>query len=156
MTQTAKTSAAIGCLLIIVIIAVAIASSSDSKATAVDPPFDLADPASPQTAILDAWRDADLDPGGFAPIEVSSLGDATCDRGAVDGLEVILCSYETASAAAERTGAAQKLIGDATGAALVAGESLVVVVDRNVADRDGKRINTLLNSFRETAIARAQ
>src|SRR5690606_42065728 len=41
----------------------------------------------------EGWREAGLEPGGFAPIGGQALGNGRCETGAVNGLDVTVCSY---------------------------------------------------------------
>ena len=139
-------------MVIVVVVAVALAVSGDSSA-GVDKANALWSEPSAHSAVMGAWEDAGLDPGGFAAIDTPQLGDARCERGAVSGMEVVLCQ-DSAGGGQSDPAAAEALIGNATGAVLRAGDMLVIVSDRHSADPHGKRLNLLLNTFRTTAANR--
>lgn len=102
-------------------------------------------------AIETAWIQAELAPEGWEAAEVGGLGEASCKQGTIRGLEVVLCRYDSADAAAAAQPAGRALIGKTTGAALAEGEFLLVVADRDKADPHGKVLNQIARRFQGAA-----
>src|SRR5690606_37320622 len=90
------------------------------------------------SAIEAAWNEAGLSPESWEKAEIGGLGESTCKQGTIQGIEVILCRYETPDAAAAAKPAGRALIGKTTGAALAAHDFLLVIADRDEADPHGK------------------
>jgi hypothetical protein len=94
-----------------------------------------------------AWKAAGLPRVELDADEAPKLSGGDCRGGAMEGLELALCEYASPEAAREATEAGLKAVGAATGAALANGRLLLIVADRDGADPDGKRINTLTRAF---------
>ncbi len=107
--------------------------------------------AKPFVPVLAAWQTSQLAPNDFDVFGSASLGNS-CLRGRTGpGLETTLCSYtDDAAATAART-AALELVGESTGLALVAGQQLLVLVDRAGADPTGKALDAVAQAFRKNA-----
>lgn len=97
--------------------------------------------------VIEAWKMAGLSPGGFAAIDSGDL-DGSCRAGAVSGINVILCDYDSEEAAHASREAGLEKVGDATGASIAAGSSLLIVSDPQNIDPSGKRINKIIQAFR--------
>lgn len=140
--------------LLIVVIALA-AGGSDSNEqprsfmSVVEGTSDSADDPSAWIEMqLSEWREAGLDPGGFADVDPGSFGAAACRGGAAAALEVTLCSFASPAAAAGAVAAAEKAIGNHTGVAVAEGDRLLIVADRRGSDPSGRTINALVGALR--------
>ena len=93
-------------------------------------------------AVLDAWKAEKLAPSALTAANVAFGKD--CQGGAIEGIDLLLCSYETPAEAkaAEEPGLAW--VGAATGASQAHGAALVVLADRKKTDPSGRTINRLL------------
>jgi hypothetical protein len=98
---------------------------------------------------IEAWRDADLEAGGFAAHSGDKFGATECHSGAVSGLDVTLCAYASPEAAKKGEAKGRESIGTHTGAALAIGPRLLIVADRKKVDPSGKSINKLIEAFRK-------
>jgi hypothetical protein len=107
---------------------------------------DKADPAAkaatPRDAVIAAWTAGKLAPSKLAPAQVAFAKD--CQSGAVEGVEVLLCSFATPAEAKAAEDAGLSWVGAATGASQAHGAVLIVVADRKKADPNGKTINQLM------------
>jgi hypothetical protein len=143
-------AAAGGAALLLVIVLFASRGCGDDKAG-----NDKAGPAPDSLADLEeAWKGAGLSPGGFAPIDGQGLGNGTCKAGAVNGLDVTLCTYPAPEAAEKARAAGLGAVGDATGAAVLSGNRMLVVADRKKADPSGRSINKIIKVFQGKPIDR--
>ena len=99
-------------------------------------------PAGPRDAVIAAWKADKLTPPAMSPAKVAFGVD--CQSGAVENLDVLVCSFASPAEAkaAEEPGLAW--IGSATGASQAHGAALIVVVDRKKADPSGRMINRLM------------
>jgi hypothetical protein len=99
-------------------------------------------PAGPRDAVIAAWKADKLTPPALAPATVAFGKD--CQSGAVESLDVLVCSFASPAEAkaAEEPGLAW--IGSATGASQAHGSALIVVADRKKADPNGRMINRLM------------
>jgi hypothetical protein len=100
-------------------------------------------------AILEAWKAAGHTVSAFAPMTGAGPGGGDCREGTVDGIEAVLCTYDTTAAAeAARAGGLER-VGSATGAALTNGQTLLIVADRKNADASGRALNRITKTFRK-------
>jgi hypothetical protein len=99
-------------------------------------------PAGPRDAVIAAWKADKLTPPALAPATVAFGKDS--QSGAVESLDVLVCSFASPAEAkaAEEPGLAW--IGSATGASQAHGSALIVVADRKKADPNGRMINRLM------------
>jgi hypothetical protein len=97
--------------------------------------------------VVARWQKAGLEVGAHAVIDKHNLGEASCARGKVGGVETTLCLYASDEAAKAAQPAGLKAVGKTTGAALPRGPMLLVVADRAKADPDGKTINKITKTF---------
>lgn len=97
---------------------------------------------------VEAWQKAGLETSTFAPVDGKAFGDATCKAGTIRGVATTVCEYKGADDAkrAEPAGLAQ--VRDATGLALAEGKLLLVLVDRDRKDPNGKTMNEIARTFR--------
>jgi len=80
------------------------------------------------------------------PFKAAGL-EGECGKRVIDGVVAILCELPSEEAAKNARAAGLEVVGDATGAALVSGKHLLVVVDRDGKDPAGRTINALTKSF---------
>ncbi len=140
-----------GALLLFLVVILAATGSDDADAVAS--PLAKVDDQAQESgadwidAQLTAWDDADLEPGGFAEVDASVFGASECRGGAASALEITLCSFATAAAAADGKTPAENSIGKNTGVVIADGQRLLIVADRRTADPSGKTINRLVKAF---------
>ena len=107
----------------------------------------------PQTiAVLDAWRGAGLAPQGFAAVNPPPYVAAYCERGAVSGVEALICEYADDAAidrGQQQLKAEHERAGVHTGVTLRTKRTLLSIVDREQRDPNGKTINQLVQTFRK-------
>lgn len=96
---------------------------------------------------LGTWSKAGLEPTAFETAKRSDLGCENCFSGKVSGVHVALCNCPDEEAAAKATDAGRKSIGNATGVALARGATLMIAVDRDNIDPNGRTINKLSKVF---------
>ena len=96
--------------------------------------------------VVDAWKEAGLEPTSFEKLTDDELGDE-CYLGKVDGLEVTLCRYADAAAAEAARERGLERVGETTGAALPSGRLLLVIADRDRVDPTGRTINKVARAF---------
>ena len=103
-------------------------------------------PAAPSSrdALVAAWKQAGLQPGEFKPAP-SPIGK-DCQLGAVNNVDVMVCSFATDDEAKAAQNAALQWVGDTTGAAQAHGPLVIAVADRKKADPSGKTINQILTA----------
>jgi len=92
-------------------------------------------------AVLDAWKDEDLE------VDKLAAGKAfgkNCRTGTVKGLDVAICAYDSPKAAQAAQDAGFSWVGSTTGSAWVSGSLVIAVADRAKADPTGKTINQLM------------
>ena len=92
------------------------------------------------------WEAAGLKVADSVPLEESKLG-GKCERRDVSGVTAITCSFASAEEASRARPKGLELIGAHTGAALVSDSRLLVVVDRDDVDRQGRAINLMTKTF---------
>jgi serine/threonine protein kinase len=146
-------AAAGAALALVLIIAFAVSGDDGKSAPRSGMPRDSDAPSggiSP-SAILNAWEDAGMEPGGFADVDGAPLGGGRCRAGAVSGVSVTLCEYGNTEAPRTARTAALKRVGETTGAAIPVGTHLLIVADRNAVDPSGKRINEIIKTFQKAA-----
>jgi hypothetical protein len=107
------------------------------------------DNAAPEDAsdVVKSWKAAGLEVGEMTALDEHELGEASCERGEVKGVETTLCAYDSDEAAEAARPAGLAAVGDATGSALANGKVLLIVADRDKADPDGKTINQMTKVF---------
>lgn len=91
------------------------------------------------------WRAAGLSVSEAETTD-TDFGKA-CLRRDVNGVTVVQCKYSADSEAAEARAKGLAFVGKHTGAALNRGTDLLVVVDRDGADPQGRTINAVTKSF---------
>jgi hypothetical protein len=139
--------------LLLIIAVVAASGGTDTATAGVDATGKSVQPAASMQPpsgfddVIDGWRDADLEPGGFAAIDPPPLGAERCQTGAASGIDVTVCEFTSPSAASAAEKKGRETIGAHTGAAVASGAMLLVVADRKAVDPTGARINELINRF---------
>jgi hypothetical protein len=105
-----------------------------------------AGPAEPSSrdALVAAWKQAGLQPSDFKPA-TSPVGK-DCRLGAVNNVDVLVCSFASPDEANAAQNAALQWVGDTTGAAQAHGALVIAVADRKKADPSGKTINEILKA----------
>ena len=101
-----------------------------------------------RSQIVLAWTQAGLKVGELKKSEGTAVGSDDCQAGTVEGLEITLCTYPTAKDAVLAEDKGLAWVGDATGASIAQGPSLLVVVDRAKSDPTGRTIDKLTKVFR--------
>jgi hypothetical protein len=106
-------------------------------------------PEDPLADLIEAWRRAGLEPSPFAAVKHEVLADGDCRRGAVSGVDVIVCRFATAERAqAARKGSLRVTKGQGAASANVSGRRLLVAQSRQ--RRDPKRaLSRLMRAFRD-------
>lgn len=102
--------------------------------------------------VLRAWSEKGFDGKAVENVEPDLWSAGACSRGAVGGLDVLLCEYATD----EALGVGEKKVfsdweeeGVATGAVALKSKTLLAITDRAKADPNGRTIALLTKSFRE-------
>jgi hypothetical protein len=98
--------------------------------------------AGPRDAVVAAWKDAKLTVSALTPASVAFAKD--CQGGTVEGLDVMLCNFASATEAKAAEDQGLSWIGPATGASHAHGAVLVVLADRRKVDPSGRTINRLM------------
>jgi hypothetical protein len=145
-------AAAAGGAFLLVVILLASRGCGDDKKEKKGP----GEAANTVADLEEGWKNAGLSPGGFAPIDGQSLGNGQCSAGAVNGLDVTVCGYASPELATASRGAGLAQVGSATGAAVVAGQRMLVVADRKKADPSGRSIDKLIKVFQGKPLARPE
>lgn len=84
----------------------------------------------------------------FAPTPAAAYRAIGCERGEVDGLDVLVCHYaDAAQAEAATTSARDFAEGALSGLVRQAGADLIAVADRKKVDPKGVRISKLVKDF---------
>src|SRR5262249_33162177 len=104
---------------------------------------DAGKPAGPRDAVLDAWKAEKLEPAAALARATVAFGK-DCQSGAIQSLDVLVCSFATPADAKAAEEPALSWIGQATGAAQAHGAALVVLADRKKSDPNGRLINKLM------------
>jgi len=104
------------------------------------------EPASRSSELVQQWESAGLKVADPVPLDDTKLG-GRCERRDVNGVTVMTCDFASAEAASEARSKGLALVGNHTGTALVSGVRLLVAVDRDGVDREGRTINTLTKAF---------
>lgn len=87
-------------------------------------------------------------PEAFEPTAARPYAAASCMRGEVEGLDVLLCHYEDAAKAEAETGTMREFVtGALSGVVRSAGSDLMAVADRKEVDPKGERISRLVTAF---------
>jgi len=92
------------------------------------------------------WESAGLKVADPVPLDDDKLG-GRCQRRDVNGVTAMTCDFASAEAASAARAKGLALVGTHTGTALVSGSRLLVVMDRDGVDREGRTINTLTKAF---------
>jgi serine/threonine protein kinase len=145
-------AAAAGGAFLLVVILLASRGCGDDKKEKKGP----GEAANTVADLEEGWKNAGLSPGGFAPIDGQSLGNGQCSAGAVNGLDVTVCGYASPELASASRGAGLAQVGSATGAAVIAGQRMLVVADRKKADASGRSIDKLIKVFQGKPLARPE
>jgi len=107
-----------------------------------------AEPTPFQKPVLDGLTKAGLKVGEFEQTAARPYKAKSCVQGEVEGLEVILCSFEGEEPAKEGVKSLEQFIGTATtGAVRQRGALALAVADRKKTDLKGEQINKLLQAF---------
>jgi hypothetical protein len=99
-------------------------------------------PPSPRDKVIEAWKAGGLSPTTFVAAPTPFGSD--CATGMVGGLDVLLCVFQSPSAAQAAEEAGRGWVGLTTGSALAKGAVLIGIADRKKADPSGKLINQLM------------
>jgi hypothetical protein len=101
-----------------------------------------------QKQILDGLAKAGLKVGEFEQTAARPYKAKACVQGEVDGLEVLLCSFEGEQPAKDAARSLEGFVGSATtGAVRQRGSTALAVADRKKLDLRGQQINRLLQAF---------
>ena len=113
-------------------------SDNPSESTKKKEPED----AQLRSYVVDAWKKGGLSPDKLVAAKVDFGKD--CRAGKVDGVDVLVCVYPSATEAkaAEKPGLAW--VGQTTGASQAHGALLIAAADRTKADPNGKTINQIM------------
>ena len=105
-----------------------------------------AGPAEPSSrdALVAGWKQAGLTLSELKATQ-SPIGK-DCQLGAVNNVDVMVCSFATPDDAKAAQNAALHWVGDTTGAAQAHGTLVIAVADRKKADPSGKTINQILKA----------
>jgi hypothetical protein len=96
--------------------------------------------------IVSRWKVAGLSVGASVTLNKSKVGQS-CTRYDVQGVTSLLCDFEDPQSAEAGRERGLAWIGDATGAALLDHNRLLVVSDRDGVDPNGKAINQITKLF---------
>ncbi len=97
--------------------------------------------------MAEAWEEAGLGVTEAKPVEGSRYGAGYCSTGKVSGLEVLVCEFRADSeleAARKQLQAEWQQHGLHTAVTVQAKRTLVAVMDRSKADREGRTISKLV------------
>jgi hypothetical protein len=101
-----------------------------------------------QKAVLDGLAKAGLKVGEFEQTAARPYKAKACVQGEVEGLDVLVCSYEAEQPAQEATKSLEQFVGTATtGAVRQRGALSLAVADRKKSDLKGQQINKVLQAF---------
>ncbi|MHB8876207.1 MAG: hypothetical protein ACYC8T_21155 [Myxococcaceae bacterium] len=101
----------------------------------------------PSASARGAWRKSGLEVGEFHDA-ADRLKGSRCSAGRVAGLDVTVCEFPDAAAAARAESSGYELLDGATGLSLASGRSLLVVADWTGVDPDGRKLNEVALAFR--------
>jgi hypothetical protein len=102
--------------------------------------------------MIEAWRKAGLTPAVFTALEDESLAPGKCQQGKVDGVSVVLCEYPDAAAARAAYEAGLGRVGESTGLPMAADALLLIVSDPDQDDPEGRKMNKIATTFRDTLV----
>lgn len=98
--------------------------------------------------VSSALKGAGFPLDNFQRIDGSRYGANSCATGPIGGVDTLVCEYAS-GASAQSLKAAEQWVGDAvTGSVLVNGKTLLAVADRGHADRNGKVIHKITQTYR--------
>ncbi len=101
-----------------------------------------------QKPLLDGLTKAGLKVGPFEQTAARPYKAKACVQGEVEGLDVLLCSFEAEQGAQEAAQALEQFVGAATtGAVRQRGALALAVADRKKGDLRGVQVNKLLKAF---------
>jgi hypothetical protein len=98
--------------------------------------------------VIDAWRKAGQSPGEFKDVG-EKLPGGKCFAGKVAGLDATVCEFKEAEQARKAEDAGWELVGNTVGSALASGKVLLVIADPRKEDPSGRRINDVIQTFRQ-------
>ena len=99
--------------------------------------------------VLAAWKKAGQTPGEFKDVG-EKLPGGKCSAGRVGGLDATVCEFKGTEQARKAEDAGWELVGNTVGSVVVSGKALLVIADPRKEDPSGRRINELIQTFRET------
>ena len=106
-----------------------------------------------QQPVLAALTKAGCKVGAFEQAAARPYQAKACVQGDVDGLDVLLCTYDGDQAARAAEGTLLQFVGaSTTGAVRARGPVTLAVADRKKVDLKGKQINKVLQTFAAGAI----
>jgi hypothetical protein len=110
-------------------------------------------PGTPHTdEVLSAWRNAGLEPEGFASVEPVPNSASYCEHGKVHGVDTLVCEYASDAAVAKGTQQVKEgweRIDAHTGLILQAKRTVMAVVDRERREPSGKTISQMAQAFQK-------
>ncbi len=118
---------------------VALAACSDDKVAAKERPAEQ---------LVAAWRKAGLEVSAMAAANPKPFAAETCQAGTVNGVDVVLCDYDSGEDATAAEDLGLGTLTGVTGAALAKGSRLLVVADRRKVDPSGRTIDAITRAFR--------
>ena len=98
--------------------------------------------ATSRDGVVEAWKKGGLEPSALTAAKTDVGTD--CASGAVNKIDVLVCTFKTEKEAKDAEELGLKWVGDNTGASKAQGEMLIVVADRKKVDPHGKVINQLV------------
>ena len=99
--------------------------------------------------VIEAWKKAGQSTGEFKDVG-EKLPGGKCVTGRVAGLDATLCNFKEAELARKAEDSGWELVGNAVGSSVVSGKVLLVIADPRKEDPSGRRINDLIQTFRQT------
>lgn len=115
-------------------IALALALAACSKDGSTTP--------SSRGGVVEAWKKGGLEPSQLTPMKTELGSD--CANGSVNKIDVLVCTFLSASEAKAAEDKGLAWVADRTGAAKALGELPIVVADRRNVDPRGHIINQLI------------
>ena len=103
---------------------------------------------SPVERIAKIWSEKGHASTGFTDVGEKVKG-GKCSAGTVAGMATTLCEFGSAEEATKAQEQGWELLGGAVGSSIAAGKVLLVIADAKKEDPSGRRLNELINSFRE-------
>ncbi len=105
-----------------------------------------AGPSTPSSrdGLIDSWKKAGLNPSPFNAAQTQVGKD--CSSGTVNGVEVLVCSFDSEADAKAAEDKGLQWVGDTTGTSQAKGKLVVAAADRHKADPSGRTINQLMKA----------